>query len=70
MSAAHPSSLIKPDPVLEALDRAPRVQRLTAEQRAELDQAMDDIAAGRVQLVAHEDVPAWLEQHGRGERAG
>lgn len=50
------------DPVLDAFDRAPRVQKLTAEQRAELDQMMEDIASGRVALIAHEDVPAWFEE--------
>jgi hypothetical protein len=49
------------NPLIEAVRRAPRVQALTPEQRAELDQDVADIAAGRVQLVAHDDVPAWLE---------
>lgn len=49
------------DPILEALQRAPVGEPFTPEQRAELDQAMEDIAAGRVALVANEDVPAWLE---------
>jgi len=53
------------DPVLEAIDRAPRVQRLTPEQRAELEQDVADIAAGRVNLVPNDDVPAWLEAHAR-----
>lgn len=56
------------DPVLDAIDRAPRVQRLTAEQRAELDQMMEDIASGRVALIAHEDVPAWFEEQARREQ--
>jgi predicted transcriptional regulator len=64
MATADPVSL-PDDPILAAIARAPRVQRLTAEQRAELDQAMEDIAAGRVKLVPNEDVPAWLEEHAR-----
>jgi len=54
-----------PHPLLAALDRAPIGEPFTAEQQAELAQAMNDIAAGRVQLVRHEDVPAWLEAHAR-----
>lgn len=53
------------DPVLDAMARAPRVERLTPEQRADLDGAMADIAAGRVVLVADDDVPAWLEARAR-----
>ncbi|MBK9259194.1 MAG: addiction module protein [Polyangiaceae bacterium] len=44
------------DPILDAIDRAPRVPRLTAEQRAELEQDVADIAAGRVKLVPNDDV--------------
>lgn len=65
-SAAKPAR----DPVAEALDRAPLVRTLTPEQRAELDQIMEDIQAGRVEVVAHEDVPAWLEEQARREQAG
>ena len=56
------------NPLTEAIRRAPRVQALTPEQRAELDQDVADIAAGRIQLVAHDDVPAWLEARSRDER--
>jgi hypothetical protein len=55
------------DPVLDALDRAPIVRLLTPEQRAELDQAVEDIDAGRVQLIDQDDVPAWLEARARGQ---
>ncbi|MEP7120464.1 MAG: hypothetical protein ABJE95_06135 [Byssovorax sp.] len=55
------------NPLIEAIRRAPRVQALTSEQRAELDQDVADIAAGRVQLVSHDDVPAWLEARARDE---
>ncbi|KYF95530.1 hypothetical protein BE20_31100 [Sorangium cellulosum] len=54
------------DPILAALDRAPRVQRLTPEQRAELERDLADIAAGRARLVAHEDLPRALEELARG----
>lgn len=56
-------------PVLVAMANAPRVRRLTDEQRAELAQDMEDIAAGRIELIEDDDVPAWLEQHAqqRGE---
>jgi hypothetical protein len=50
------------DPVLDAIDRAPTVRALTPEQRAELDQDLADIAAGRVTLTAHADVPRALEE--------
>ena len=61
----------KRDPLFELIDRAPVGEPFTDEQRAELDQAMDDIAAGRVNLVANDDVPAWLEAraHEGGELA-
>jgi len=64
MSTAKP--LAAPvHPLLAAIDRAPIGAPFTAEQRVELDQMMHAIAAGRVQLVDHDDVPAWLEQHAR-----
>ncbi len=59
MSAALPLPLF--DPVLDAIDRAPLVRRLTPEQRAELAQDLEDLAAGRLQLIASEDMPAALE---------
>lgn len=65
-SAAQPAR----DPVAEALDCAPTVQTLTPEQRAELDQIMADIRSGRMAVVAHEDVPAWLEEQARREQGG
>jgi ABC-type amino acid transport substrate-binding protein len=57
-------------PMLTALANAPVVQWLTPEQRAELDQAMADLAAGRVKMVAHDDVPAYLESLARAEQGG
>jgi len=53
------------NPILDAIDRAPVGEPFTPEQRAELDKAMEDIAAGRVELVANEDVPAWLQARAR-----
>ncbi|WP_437302067.1 hypothetical protein [Sorangium sp. So ce388] len=53
------------DPILAAIDRAPRVQRLTPEQRAELEQDLADIATGRARLVAHERLPQALEELAR-----
>ncbi|WP_437994574.1 hypothetical protein [Sorangium sp. So ce145] len=55
------------DPILAAIDRAARVQRLTPEQRAELDRDVAGIAAGRARLVAHEDLPQALEELARGQ---
>jgi hypothetical protein len=45
------------DPILAAIDRAPKGEPFTPEQAAELAQDLADIAAGRATLVAHEDVP-------------
>lgn len=59
-AALHPVS-----PFLAALDCA-KVAELAPEIRAMLDQDMADIAAGRVQPVPHDDVPAWLEERARG----
>lgn len=47
-------------PVLAALRRAPRVSRLTPEQRADLDVQVADIKAGRAHLTAHEEVAGVL----------
>ena len=58
-STARPSG---EHPVLAALARAPRVSRLNTERRAELEQAVADIAAGRARLVRDEDLPAALEE--------
>lgn len=65
---AQPSS--EEHPVLAALRRAPRVTRLTPEQRADLDVQVADIKAGRANLTAHEDVRAALEEMRRAEREG
>lgn len=50
------------DPVLEALDGAPLVRSLSAEQRAELEEDVRQITEGRAELVGHEDVPRVLEE--------
>jgi len=58
------------DPVAEALDRAPVGEPFAPELRAELDAMLEDLRAGRLDLVAHEDLPAWLEEESaREERA-
>ncbi len=69
MATAMPLPL-PDDPILRALERAPRVQRLTPEQREELDQAMADIASGRVELVPQSDVERVLEEMRRREQDG
>jgi hypothetical protein len=54
IAAASKSDLA--DPVLRALDNAPIGEPWTPEQRAELDQAMADIKAGRSRLVPHSQI--------------
>ncbi len=69
MATAHPlPHLAAEHPVTRALARAPRVERLTSEQRAELDAQMDEIRAGRADLVAHEDLAAALDDLRRREQ--
>ncbi len=62
-------AIATPPPTIEtfraALDAAPIGEPLTLEQEAELAQDRADIAAGRAQLIAHEDVPAALEEMAR-----
>jgi hypothetical protein len=70
MATANPLQPEAFDPVLDAMARAPVVRRLTTEQRAELDQAVADLAAGRSKAVPHDDAPAWLEEMASHERAG
>ncbi len=55
------------DPILAAMARAPKVSRLTAEERAQLDQLVADIEAGRSPVVRHEDLPSALEAMYRAE---
>ena len=54
-------------PVIAAIKRAPRVERLPPELRAQLDRQMEDIKAGRARLVRHEELPAALEELYRAE---
>jgi hypothetical protein len=54
-------------PMLAALARAPMGEPLTPEQRAECDQIMAEVVAGRMQLTRHEDLPAALEATYRAE---
>lgn len=67
MANAHAEPI---DPMLAVLARAPVGAPWTPEQRAELDQAVADIDAGRARLVRHEDVPAALEEMYRAEHGG
>ena len=46
------------DPILAAIARAPVGKPFTPEQRAELDQDLEDIRAGRARLIPH-------AEHGR-----
>jgi hypothetical protein len=66
MATANP---LPRDPVLDAIDRAPAGEPFTPEQTAELAQDLEDLAAGRLRLVLHEDVPAALEEIGRARGA-
>jgi hypothetical protein len=66
MATAMPLEL---DPIRAACMRAPTVKRLTAEERAELDQAMEDIHAGRSRVVPSDEVPAALEEIAQGRGA-
>jgi|GEM_PF-5432318 len=55
------------DPILEAIRNAVVGAPFADDERAELDQAVQDIAAGKVTLVRHDDVPAWLEARAQGD---
>ena len=57
------------DPILAAFDRAPVGEPYSDEICAELERDMADLAAGRLVLIAHDDVPAWLEARAREEGA-
>lgn len=52
-----------PHPLLAALARAPIGEAFTPEQRAELDQQMEDIRRGRTKLVPHESRETWQQAH-------
>ncbi|HRI64895.1 MAG TPA: hypothetical protein PK156_11665, partial [Polyangium sp.] len=49
------------DPFVAALRNASPGEPFTTDQLAELDSDMVRLAAGSLELVAHDDVPAWLE---------
>jgi hypothetical protein len=55
------------DPVAAAFARAPHGEPFPPEILAEIQRAEAEIEAGKG--VRHEDVPAWLEEHGRLARA-
>ncbi len=52
-------------PSLRRSLRPPLGAPWTPEQLAELNRDMADIAAGKAQLIPHEELPAWLEQQAR-----
>jgi hypothetical protein len=59
-----------PDPVLDALDRAPAADDdMTPEQRTEYEEAVARYEAGTARLVPYEDMPAALEEIGRSHAA-
>ncbi|MBK9261233.1 MAG: hypothetical protein IPM54_15685 [Polyangiaceae bacterium] len=57
--------MVPHDPILEVFDRAPVGEPYTPEQRAELDRAVADIAAGKVVPISHEEVHAWVASRAR-----
>jgi len=59
------STISDPDPILDAIARAPIGEPFTAEQEAELAQDEANLVAGRAQLVPHQDVPAVLAEMAR-----
>jgi hypothetical protein len=61
MATANAAEPVPLHPMLAAIARAPKVSLLTPEQRAELDEQVAAIEAGRARLVPHEDLPAALE---------
>lgn len=57
------------DPFVVALRNASPGEPFTPEQVAELEQDMAQLEAGTLEVVAHDDVPAWLEARAREEAA-
>lgn len=53
------------DPIRMAMDRAPEVEWLTPEQRAESDEALERLRSGRARLIRHADRAAALEEIAR-----
>ncbi len=66
-TATHPAPSSH---LADAIRRAPIGEPLTPEQRAEVDQIAAGIDAGTVELIEHDDVPAWLEAHAHERRKG
>ncbi|HZF52439.1 MAG TPA: hypothetical protein VE093_27480 [Polyangiaceae bacterium] len=62
-----PPAPVDEHPALAAARRAPLGKPLPPELRAQLDQQLADIKAGRARLVPHEDLPAALEELWRAE---
>jgi hypothetical protein len=63
-----PADAAPEHPLLAAMKRAPRVERLPPELKAYLDQRLEEIRAGRARLVPHEEVMAGLAEAHRAER--
>jgi hypothetical protein len=61
MATAYPR-VLPYDPVLDALDRAPMGDPLTAELEAEIARAEDDLRSGRVEAVPHAEVQRVLAE--------
>lgn len=57
------------DPFVTALHNASQGEPFTPEQSAELEHDMAELAAGTLEVVAHDEVPAWLEARAREEAA-
>jgi hypothetical protein len=61
MATAHPE-LLRYDPILEALERAPLGLPLPPEMEAEIALAEDDLRSGRVKAVPHAEVQRVLAE--------
>ena len=55
------------DPIRAAMERAPRVQWLSPEERAECDKALADLRAGRSKLLSHEEMFEDFEEIARAQ---
>ena len=60
-----PQSAPEADPIRAAMERAPEVEWLTPEQRAESDEALERLRSGRARLIRHADRAAALEELAR-----
>ncbi|MFO0762509.1 MAG: hypothetical protein U0359_39080 [Byssovorax sp.] len=67
MSTARAVSQAPVHPVIAAIRNAPVGAPYPPEVRAELDQALEAIRAGRARIVRQDDIPAALEEMYRAE---